>query len=71
MEGEHLKTVPSRLVVHSFTVSSAKAPSKPDRHHEDRPPPGSAAANATLEFERSVNGAQASSASAANSSASV
>ena len=56
MEGEHLKTVPSRLSVHSLHRLIPRVQSKPDRHHADRPP-RVRAANATLEFERSVNGA--------------
>ena len=56
MEGEHLKTVPSRLSVHSLHRLIREGAS------EGGPPPrgpaatGLRAANATLEFERSVNG---------------
>ena len=56
MEGEHLKTVPSRLSVHSLHRLIREGAT------EGGPPPrgpaatGLRAANATLEFERSVNG---------------
>jgi transposase InsO family protein len=56
MEGEHLKTVPSRLSVHSLHRLIREGAT------EGGPPPrgpaatGLRAANATLEFERTVNG---------------
>jgi transposase InsO family protein len=56
MEGEHLKTVPSRLSIHSLQRLVREGAT------EGGPPPrgpaatGLRAANATLEFERTVNG---------------